>query len=202
LANARGRHLGGLVRLFAELNTAYLSGDVYWFFARVFGFTNDPDRKHWKETCGKTRETMKRLVLAISYGMGVRSLAKGMNRHPLIASGLLLEHRRVYARAWEYRDLRLQQAMLDRRIATEFGWVLQISHSPNKRTLYNLPMQGNGAEMLRLATLNLCAAGLTPSMLVHDGILLELDNLEQIAAARQRDSVSVADRVASELMER
>jgi hypothetical protein len=46
-------------------------------------------------------------------------------------------------------------------------------------------MQGNGAEMLRLSVLDLIAAGLDPSMLIHDGILFEFDDLEQIAAARE-----------------
>ena len=37
--------------------------------------------------------------------------------------------------------------------------------------------------MLRLAANRLCNAGLVPSMLVHDGILFELDNEEQVAHA-------------------
>jgi hypothetical protein len=44
-------------------------------------------------------------------------------------------------------------------------------------------MQGNGAEMLRLGASRLCDAGMVPAMLIHDGILLELDNDEQIAHA-------------------
>ena len=37
--------------------------------------------------------------------------------------------------------------------------------------------------MLRLAANRLCDAGLVPSMLVHDGILLELDTEEQVQHA-------------------
>jgi hypothetical protein len=44
-------------------------------------------------------------------------------------------------------------------------------------------MQANGAEMLRLAAWRLCEAGIVPSMLVHDGILLEASNEEQITRA-------------------
>ena len=55
--------------------------------------------------------------------------------------------------------------------------------SPNKRTLYNFPAQANGAEMLRLAAVRLCEIGIVPIMLVHDGILLELEREEQIAEA-------------------
>jgi hypothetical protein len=44
-------------------------------------------------------------------------------------------------------------------------------------------MQGNGAEMLRLAAWRLCEAGIIPNMLIHDGILLEVRNKEEIASA-------------------
>ena len=47
---------------------------------------------------------MKSLQLAINYGMGVPSLARGLNRHPLIASGIIEQHRREYPRYWEWRD--------------------------------------------------------------------------------------------------
>ena len=36
-----------------------------------------------------------------------------------------------------------------------------------------------------LATVRLCEAGLVPSMLVHDAILFELDNEEQIEHAKE-----------------
>ena len=75
--------------------------------------------------------------------------------------------------------------MLNRQMETVFGWPLYLSSRPNKRTLYNFPMQGNGAEMLRLAAWRLCEAGIVPSMLVHDGILLEVQNEEQIAHAKE-----------------
>jgi hypothetical protein len=108
----------------------------------------------------------------INYGMGVPSLAKGLDRHPLVASASIERHKRTYPRFWEWRANTVQVAMLERRIETEFGWRLQISHSPNKRTLYNFPMQGNGAEMLRLAAWRMCEAGIIPNMLIHDGVLL------------------------------
>ena len=44
-------------------------------------------------------------------------------------------------------------------------------------------MQGNGAEMLRLAAWRLCEAGIIPNMLIHDGVLLEVRDKEQTAQA-------------------
>jgi DNA polymerase I len=60
---------------------------------------------------------------------------------------------------------------------------LHISTSPNKRTLYNFGAQANGAECLRLAAWRMCEAGIVPSMLIHDGILLEVRANEQIEMA-------------------
>jgi DNA polymerase I len=103
-----------------------------------------------------------------------------LNRHPLIASELIERHRRRYPRFWEWRSEIVQAAMLDRRMESVFGWPLRISHSPNRRTLYNFPMQSGGAEMLRLATVRLCEAGIVPIMLIHDGFLFEETDPEKI----------------------
>jgi DNA polymerase I len=62
---------------------------------------------------------------------------------------------------------------------------LRISNSPNKRTLYNFPMQSGGAEMLRLAAWRMCEAGIVPIMLIHDGILLEESDPEKIEHAKE-----------------
>jgi DNA polymerase I len=161
----------------------YQGGDVYHGLAKLCGLTSDPDVKRWKKDNPEMRQRMKPLQLGINYGMGVPSLAKGLDRHPLIASYIIERHKRTYPRFWEWREGMVQSAMLDRQIETVFGWPLRISHSPNKRTLYNFPMQGNGAEMLRLAAWRLCKANIIPSMLIHDGILLELRNKEQIVQA-------------------
>ena len=87
----------------------------------------------------------------------------------------------------------VQIAMLERRIESVGGWPLYITPSPNQRTLYNFPMQSGGAEMLRLATVRLCDAGIVPIMLIHDGILFEetdratVDRAIEIMRAAGRD---------------
>jgi len=162
------------------LLAAYREGDVYYAFARDARLTDDPDRTHWAKYDQSMRQRMKVLQLGINYGMGVPSLARGLNRHPLIASNLIEQHRRMYEVMWRWRDERVKFAMLERRMESLSGWPLHIISSPNKRTLYNFPMQSGGAEMLRLATSGLCEAGLVPCMLIHDGILFELDHREQI----------------------
>ena len=166
------------------LREDYLSGDVYHALAVMCGLTCDTNIKRWKDENKDQRQRMKQLQLGINYGMGVRSLARGLNRHPLIGSEVIIRHQQRYPRFWEWRADMVERAMLERVIYSEFdAWPLHISHSPNKRTLYNFPMQAGGAEMLRLATNRLCEADLVPSMLVHDGILLELDSEDQVRHA-------------------
>jgi DNA polymerase I-like protein with 3'-5' exonuclease and polymerase domains len=167
------------------LIAAYRGGDIYHALALMLGFTDDPDPAHWKQTSPDIRNRMKVLQLAISYGMGVRSLARGLDRHPLIASGIIERHRRTYPPFWQWRADRVQAAMLTRRIESVFGWPLRISTSPNQRTLYNFPMQSGGADMLRLATVRLCEADIVPCMLIHGGILLEETDHEKIEHAKE-----------------
>jgi DNA polymerase-1 len=167
------------------LMSAYNDGDVYYSLARVCGLTDDPDKKRWKNSNPAQRQRMKALQLAISYGMGVPSLARGLDRHPLIASAIIEKHKRQYPRFWEWRAERVTSAMLERQMDTVFGWPLYLSTSPNERTLFNFPMQGNGAEMLRLAASRMCEAGIVPNMLIHDGLLIEVDDDAQVEQARE-----------------
>ena len=158
----------------------YSSGDIYHALALLCGLTRDHNVKRWKAEQPAQRQRMKPLQLGINYGMGVPSLAKGLDRHPLIASEIIERHRRRYPRFWAWREDAAQAAMLDRKMETVFGWPLYLSSSPNKRTLYNFGVQGGGAEMLRLAAWRLCDVGIVPSMLVHDALLLEARNQEEI----------------------
>jgi len=168
--------------------TDYASGDVYHALALMCGLTTELDPVRWKKSNPDMRQRMKALQLAINYGMGVPSLARGLNRHPVIASEIIDRHRQRHPQFWQWRENAVRCAMLDRRIESRYGWPLHLSTSPNKRTLFNFPMQSGGAEMLRLATVHLCAAGIVPVMLVHDGILFDLaakDAAEQIEHAKE-----------------
>ena len=169
----------------AALMADYRSGDVYHALARMCGLTNDSDPLRWKQENRPQRDRMKPLQLGINYGMGVPSLARGLDRHPLIASGIIERHKRRYPRFWQWRADMVQTAMLRRKIESVFGWPLYLSTSPNQRTLFNFPMQSGGAEMLRLATMRLCDAGIVPTMLIHDGILFEETDREKIEHAKE-----------------
>ena len=168
-----------------QLIDDYSAGDIYHALAHLCGLTTEIDPIRWKKNNPEMRNRMKPLQLGINYGMGVTSLARGLDRHPLIASEIIQRHKRRYPRFWQWRTEMVRQAMLERRIESVFGWPLYLSHSPNQRTLYNFPMQSDGAEMLRLATMRLCDAGIVPVMLIHDGILFEESDQEKIDHAKE-----------------
>jgi DNA polymerase-1 len=167
------------------LKNDYAAGDIYHALARMCGLTNEPDPFRWKKSDPGTRDRMKKLQLGISYGMGVPSLARGLDRHPLIASAVIELYRRKHSVFWKARADSVVRAMLDRRVESKYGWPLRLTTSPNRRTLYNFPMQSGGAEMLRLAAWRLCEAGIVPIMLIHDGILFEETDPEKIELARE-----------------
>jgi DNA polymerase I-like protein with 3'-5' exonuclease and polymerase domains len=158
----------------------YLGGDVYHALALLCGLTDELDPSRWKKLNRAQRDRMKPLQLGINYGMGVLSLARGLDRHPAIASNIIERHKRRYPRFWQWRADMVQAAVLERRIESVGGWPLYITTSPNQRTLYNFPMQSGGAEMPRLATVRLCEAGIVPIMLIHDGILFEETDREKL----------------------
>ena len=78
------------------LMEAYRSGDVYHALARVCGLTDDPDPKRWKAQNPTMRNQMKALQLGINYGMGVPSLARGLNSAPAYCQRRLHEDEAKY----------------------------------------------------------------------------------------------------------
>jgi DNA polymerase I len=161
----------------------YAAGDIYHALARMCGLTNEPDPIRWKELNRPQRDRMKPLQLGINYGMGVPSLARGLDRHPLIASELIERHKRRYPRFWQWREEIVRAAMLERRMESVFGWPLHITHSPNQRTLYNFPMQSGGVKCCGSPRFVCAKPGIVPIMLIHDGILFEKIDREKIELA-------------------
>jgi hypothetical protein len=65
------------------------------------------------------------------------------------------------------------QGMLTGQLQTVFGWTLQVGPDANPRSLRNFPMQGNGAEMLRLACCLATERGIIVSAPIHDALVVE-----------------------------
>ena len=90
------------------LLASYRGGDVYHTLALDAGLTKDPNPEHWKKHNKAQRQRMKALQLGINYGMGVTSLARGLDRHPVVAADIISKHRRRYPPFWRWREEMVQ----------------------------------------------------------------------------------------------
>ena len=156
---------------------AYRSGDPYLAFAVQAGAVPQgaTKRSHKVE-----REQFKACVLAVQYGMGEISLAQRISQPVARARQLLTLHRQTYRTFWAWSDATQDEAILNGKLWTTFGWEIRVKGQVNARSLRNFPMQGNGAEMLRIACIFLTEAGVRVCAPVHDALLVELpiDELE------------------------
>jgi hypothetical protein len=167
------------------MTAAYRTGDPYLAFAKQAGAVPEDGTR---ATHGATRELFKTCALGVQYGMGVDTLAARINRSCGDAHRLLDLHRRTYPKFWRWSDAAVDCAMLRNRIDTVFGWRLHIGSEVNARSLRNFPMQGNGAEMLRLACCLATERGIRDCWPIHDAILVEapVDALTTVVVQAQR----------------
>lgn len=172
---------------------AYRSGDPYLAFAIQAGTA---PANATKATHKPVREQFKACVLAVQYGMGADALALRINQPPIRARELLRLHRETYRVFWRWSDRAVDYAMLTGGLHTCFGWRIRVSAEPNDRSLRNFPMQGNGAEMLRLACCLATERGIEVCAPVHDAVLIAapLDRLEA-EVARMQDAMREASRI-------
>jgi len=172
---------------------AYRSGDPYLAFAIQAGAV---PKTATKKTHEAEREQFKACVLAVQYGMGEASLAARINQPVARARQLLELHRRTYRNFWKWSDRAVDEAVLGGRLWATFGWQIHTRDEVNDRSLRNFPMQANGAEMLRIASILLTEAGIRVCAPVHDALLIEspLDELDQ-AVATTKSLMQEASRI-------
>jgi DNA polymerase-1 len=161
---------------------AYASGDPYLTFGKQAGRIPPHGTK---KTHGPERELFKSCALAVQYGMEADSLAARLGIPRIAAVDLLRVHRTTYRRFWEWVDGAVDYAMLHGSLHTTLGWNVQRGTNPNPRFLRNFLMQGNGAEMLRLACCYATEAGIAVCAPVHDALLVEgfVSEMDDVIAA-------------------
>jgi hypothetical protein len=157
------------------MREAYSSGDPYLTFAKQ---ARAVPVDATKETHRRERELFKTCALGVQYGMGARSLAFRIGEPEIVARNLLALHRETYSRFWKWSQAAVDHAMLHGWIQTVFGWRIHVGQDVNPRSLLNFPMQGNGADMLRLACCLVTEHGVMACMPVHDALLIEADEAD------------------------
>ena len=172
---------------------AYRSGDPYLAFAKQAGAVPSTATK---QTHATTRELFKVCALAVLYGMEAEGLALRLDQSPVVARDLLRAHHETYRQFWRWSDHVVDHAILTGEIYTVFGWALHIGIGANARALRNYLMQGNGAEMLRLACCLATERSIEVCAPVHDAVLVcaPLDRIET-DVARTREAMAEASRI-------
>jgi DNA polymerase I len=169
----------------AAMQAAYSSGDPYLAFGQQAGLIPPGGTKASHRF---QRELCKQCVLATQYGMGPESLAMRIGQPTIVARDLLRAHRQTYSVFWSWSDAVLDTATSTNSLHTAFGWRIHIGEESNPRSLRNFPMQGNGAEMMRIAACLATERGVEVCAPIHDAFLIcsRLEHLEEdIATMRQ-----------------
>lgn len=168
----------------AVMQDAYRSGDPYLYLARRAGAV---PADATKKTHPAEREQFKVVSLGVLYGLSADGLARKLNVPPSRGRELLRMHQQTFRRFWAWSDQVEAEGMLTGRLRTVFGWTVHVGPDANPRSLRNFPMQGNGAEMLRLACCLATERGIVVCAPVHDALLVEgpADGIEEVVQATQ-----------------
>ena len=152
------------------MQDAYRSGDPYLRFARKAGAVPGDATK---KTHPMERDQFKVVTLGVLFGLSADGIARKLCVAPCRGRELFQMHRETFPRFWQWSDQVQDEAMLTSKLQTVFGWCVHVGLDPNPRSLRNFPMQGNGAEMLRLACCLATEQGINVRAPVHDAFLVE-----------------------------
>ena len=98
---------------------------------------------------------------------------------------MIRRHHDLFPQFWKWNAAAVDSATATGEIVTRFGWRMRIFPDFRPNTICNFPVQGNGAEMLRIACIMLREAGIRVRAPVHDALLIE-DTVDRIDHTVQR----------------
>jgi DNA polymerase I len=160
------------------------SGDMYLEFAKLAGWC---PADATKATHRAARDRAKPCVLALGYGMGPNGLALKMGTSQRHAIETMRAYARRFPAYWAWAEHQMEIGDLRQRMRTCFGWPMHVFDDVLPNTLRNLPCQGTGAEMMRLAACLMTERGITVCGPVHDAFLIQasFEDLDNVVVAAQ-----------------
>jgi hypothetical protein len=167
------------------MQEAYTSGDPYLWLAKRVGAVR-PEAT--KRTHGDIREQYKVVSLGVLYGLSSEGMARKLDTGPSYGRGLMRMHRMTFPQFWEWVARVEDEAALRGRLRTTFGWTFHVTPAVSSRTIRNFPVQGNGAEMLRLACCLATERGVEVCAPVHDALVVEgqADGIDDVVTLTER----------------
>ena len=149
----------------------YQSGDPYLSFAKRVGAAPSYATKQTHEGL---RNRYKTGLLAIQYGIKAESLAGRLGVSSFEAHEMITQHHELFARYWQWSDDWLAAALDSGRMWTSLGWQCRTGVTEfNERSIQNFPVQGAGAEILRITCIWATRHGLGLRAPVHHALLIE-----------------------------
>ncbi|MEA2078501.1 MAG: DNA polymerase, partial [Pseudomonadota bacterium] len=162
--------------------SAYESGDPYLSFGKMAGLI---PAYGTKTTHFDMRQVCKAIILGLQYGMGAEKLGKSLGIDKCAAQNYITLHKRVYAQYHRFSNVAMHKAF-DEGLATVLGWQIKLGDKDKERTAMNFPIQGTGGDILRAACIELHNQGATLIGTVHDAVIFECDDDENLYAEVKR----------------
>ena len=157
----------------------YRSGDPYLSFAKRVGAAPSSATKKTHEAL---RDRYKTGLLAIQYGISAETLAARLGVSVFDAHEMISQHRELFAVYWRWSEDWLAYALNTGVMWTPMGWTCRTGITEfNARSIANFPVQGSGADILRIACIWANRHGLRLLAPVHDAVLIEAP-IERIEA--------------------
>lgn len=173
-------------------------GDVYIALAKM---AKAVPQDATKDSHPTMRQTFKAIQLGLGYGKGLKSLAtdvyecnKSSDGHYLmsqseayeLASDIYQWHKSTFHVYWEWIDDVITIARSDGYFRSLDGWTYFVNTAVRDTQLINLPMQSNGAAMLRRAVIRCYQSGWIDLVCTHHDALYISANTEDCDAAAKQ----------------
>lgn len=170
-----------------NLLDAYLSGDVYLAFGKQAGLIpeNGTKSSHKFE-----RQLCKGTVLGLQFGMGVKKLQRklsfetGTDISLEKAQELVDAHKETYWQYWKWVYQVRKHYQKGIPIEISDGWTMFIDN-PSMTSVGNMPVQGTGAAITRLASVYLVEQGIELIANLHDGLYVLSNSTDIIPKVEQ-----------------
>jgi DNA polymerase-1 len=169
---------------------SYEAGDPYLSFAILAGAA---PAGATKSTHPVDRKLYKSATLAIGYGQTVWGFCQKTRVSKPVAERVFRDYQRLYPRFLAWREKQVDSFGISLHLSTKLGWTLHQGARVKPNTVLNFTAQATGAEMLRLAVIEMMRRGVRVCCPIHDAVLIEAPvNEIDSAVAEARASMDVA----------
>jgi hypothetical protein len=173
--------IGGWLAHDDAMIAAYASGDPHMGLAIRAGAAPPGATK---DTHDAVRKVYKVINLATGYGQTEYGIAEKTGMFRAQALALLEQRHKAFPAYTAWTDSYVVRAFKDGECWTAQRWRRRVTRGDKRRSVANFPVQGTGADLMRLTVIHLSEAGLRLLATNHDSFLIECTR-GQVAPTRR-----------------